>query len=133
MTSLISQAVAHWPFVAPLLRPPRTDAEYDALVASVDELLCLIQDDEDHPLVSLMTHLGGLIEQYDQAHRSRPKASGEEVLRYLMDEHRLNQSDLPELGTQSVVSELLAGKRKLNLRQIRFLVGRFCVPAEAFI
>jgi HTH-type transcriptional regulator/antitoxin HigA len=44
-----------------------------------------------------------------------------------------DRSDIAELGTQSVVSELLAGKRKLNLRQIRFLVGRFSVPAEVFI
>lgn len=133
MTSLVSQAAAHWPFVAPLLSRPRDERDYDALVASVDELLGIIGDDEGHPLVSLMTHLADLIEQYDLAHRPRPRATGEEVLRYLMEEHRLKQTDLPELGTQSVVSELLAGKRKLNLRQIRFLVGRFAVPAEAFI
>lgn len=133
MTSLISQAAAHWPFIAPLLNRPDNDAEYDALVASVDELLGIIKDDEGHPLSSLLTHLSDLIEAYDQTHRPRPKASGEQVLRYLLDEHGLKQSDLPELGTQSVVSELLAGKRKLNLRQIRFLVRRFAVPAEVFI
>lgn len=133
MTSLISQAAAHWPFIAPLLNRPDNDAEYDALVASVDELLGIIKDDEGHPLGSLLTHLSDLIDAYDQTHRPRPSASGEQVLRYLLDEHGLKQSDLPELGTQSVVSELLAGKRKLNLRQIRFLVRRFAVPAEVFI
>lgn len=133
MTSLISQAAAHWPFIAPLLNRPDNDAEYDALVASVDELLGIIKDDEGHPLGSLLTHLSDLIDAYDQAHRPRPKASGAQVLRYLLDEHGLKQSDLPELGTQSMVSELLAGKRKLNLRQIRFLVRRFAVPAEVFI
>ena len=35
-----------------------------------------------------------------------------------MQEHGLNQSDLPEVGTQSVVSAVLAGKRSLNLRQV---------------
>lgn len=133
MTSLISQAAVHWPFIAPLMNRPRCAADYDALVASVDELLGIIKDDESHPLCSLLLHLSDLIEAYDVAHRPRPKARGEQVLRYLLDEHALKQSDLPELGTQSVVSELLAGKRKLNLRQIRFLVGRFGVPAEAFI
>jgi HTH-type transcriptional regulator/antitoxin HigA len=133
MTSLISQAAVHWPFIAPLLNRPRSEAEYDALVASVDELLGMIKDDERHPLGSLLVHLSDLIEEYDQTHRPRSKASGEQVLRYLLDEHGLKQSDLPELGSQSVVSELLAGKRKLNLRQIRFLVGRFAVPAQVFI
>lgn len=133
MTTLVSQAAAHWPFVAPLLSRPRNAAEYEALAVSVDELLAIVGDDEDHPLMSLVTCLGDLIEQYDSSSRARPYASGEQVLRHLMAEHGLKQGDLPELGTQSVVSELLAGKRKLNLRQVRFLVGRFAVPAHAFI
>ena len=37
------------------------------------------------------------------------------VLASLMDEHGLRQSDLPEIGSQGVVSEVLAGKRQLNL------------------
>ena len=44
-----------------------------------------------------------------------------ELLRELMAEHGIRQSDLPEVGTQSVVSEVLAGKRGLNLRQVKAL------------
>ena len=36
-----------------------------------------------------------------------------------MDEHGLTQSDLPEVGSQGVVSEIIHGKRELNVRQIR--------------
>ncbi|SCW59193.1 hypothetical protein SAMN03159306_01965 [Pseudomonas sp. NFACC48-1] len=42
-------------------------------------------------------------------------------------EHGMSQSDLPGVGTQSVVSEVLSGKRQLNLRQIRWLAERFGV------
>ena len=52
------------------------------------------------------------------------------VLASLMDEHGLRQSDLPEIGSQGVVSEVLAGKRQLNLRQVRALAARFSVPME---
>lgn len=55
-----------------------------------------------------------------------------ETLRYLMREHGLTQGDLPEVGTQSVMSEILSGKRQLNVRQIRFLTERFGVPADVF-
>lgn len=65
--------------------------------------------------------------------RPMPKASGVETLRYLMREHGMSQSDLPGVGTQSVVSEVLSGKRQLNLRQIRWLAGRFGVSVETFI
>jgi HTH-type transcriptional regulator / antitoxin HigA len=44
----------------------------------------------------------------------------------------LRQGDLPEVGSQGVVSEVLAGKRALNLRQVQALAHRFGVPMEVF-
>ena len=49
-----------------------------------------------------------------------------------MEEHGLAQSHLPEVGAQSVVSAVLAGKRKLHLRQVKALAQRFSVPMEVF-
>ncbi|VVO41112.1 helix-turn-helix domain-containing protein [Pseudomonas fluorescens] len=132
MSVLIKQAAEHWHFVSPLLSKPANEADYDLLVASLDELLELIGEDESNPLASLATILGDLIEAYDREHRPMPVASGVEVLRYLMREHGLSQSDLPGVGAQSVVSEILSGKRKLNLRQIRWLAERFSVKADVF-
>ena len=53
------------------------------------------------------------------------------MLAYLTTEDRLRQSDLPEIGSQGVVSEVLAGKRALNLRQVKALAKRFAVPMDA--
>jgi HTH-type transcriptional regulator/antitoxin HigA len=61
-----------------------------------------------------------------------PVSGSREVLRYLMGEHGLTQSDLPEIGGQSVVSEILAGKRDLNWRQVRALADRFGISTDAF-
>jgi len=47
-----------------------------------------------------------------------------------MEEHGLNQSELTEVGAQSVVSAVLAGKRAQNLRQEKALARRFSVPLE---
>ncbi|WP_432212477.1 helix-turn-helix domain-containing protein, partial [Pseudomonas aeruginosa] len=66
-------------------------------------------------------------------HYQIPAAPGHEVLRFLMQEHGLHQDDLPEVGPQSVVSEILAGRRQLNVRHIRALAGRFNVPADVFL
>ncbi|POA56933.1 MULTISPECIES: helix-turn-helix domain-containing protein [unclassified Pseudomonas] len=132
MSVLIKQAAEHWQFVAPLLRKPRTEEDYDRLVQALDELLDLAGDDEAHPLNSLLEIIGDWIEAYDLEHRPIPKASGIDVLRYLMREHGLTQSDLPGVGAQSVVSEVLSGKRQLNLRQVRWLSERFKVAMEVF-
>jgi len=49
-----------------------------------------------------------------------------------MEEHSLNQSDLAEIGSQGVISEILRGKRELNTRQIRALAKRFAVSPSVF-
>ena len=61
-----------------------------------------------------------------------PECSGAEVLQLLIEEHGLTQSDLPEVGSQGIVSEVLRGKRELNVRQIRGLAKRFHVSPGVF-
>ncbi|MET0950489.1 MAG: transcriptional regulator [Pseudomonas sp.] len=133
MSVLIERAAEHWEFVAPLLRKPKNEDDYDLLAQALDELLAKTGVDESHPLMSLVDIIGDWIEEWDHKHHPMPEASGAEVLGYLMREHGLNQSDLPGVGTQSVVSEILSGKRQLNLRQIRWLSERFSVSVETFI
>jgi HTH-type transcriptional regulator/antitoxin HigA len=77
--------------------------------------------------------LGTLIYAYEEQHHPMPQVSGAEMLRFLMEEHRLTQSELPEVGSQGVVSEILGGKRELNLRQIRVLAKRFGVSPAVFL
>ena len=133
MSALIKQATEHWQYVSPLLQKPKTEADYDGLVEALDELTDMIGDDESHSLMSLVDILGDRIEAYDLEHRPIPRASGVDVLRSVMQEHGLTQSDLPGVGTQSVVSEILSGKRQLNVRQIRWLAEYFKVPVDMFI
>ncbi len=133
MNAQIEHAIQHWPYVAPLLRKPKSEADYDALVVALDELTDLIGDDESHPLMGLVDIIGDWVEAYDLEHHPMPKASGVDVLRSVMQEHGLTQSDLPGVGTQSVVSEILSGKRQLNVRQIRWLADYFNVPVDMFI
>jgi HTH-type transcriptional regulator/antitoxin HigA len=133
MSALLKQATEHWHYVAPLLTPPQTEDDYDALVEALDGLLDQTGGDGTHELAALASQVGDLISAYDEAHYPIPEAPGHEVLRFLMNEHGLAQSDLPEIGAQSVVSEILGGKRQLNVRHIRALTQRFNVPADVFL
>lgn len=74
-----------------------------------------------------------LIERYEQENFSVPIASPAEVLRFLIDRHGLKQRDLAsDLGGESVVSEVLSGKRKLNAAHIEQLSKRFNVSPAVF-
>jgi HTH-type transcriptional regulator/antitoxin HigA len=105
----------------------RNDREYDRAVKPLNELLDEISTDEQHPLYGLLDTLGTLLEANEAKHHPIPDSSGADMLHCLMDEHGLTQSDLPEVGAQGVVSEVLGGKRDLNVRQIRALARRFRV------
>jgi HTH-type transcriptional regulator/antitoxin HigA len=76
--------------------------------------------------------LGESIAAYEVVHHPLPVLPPNEMLRYLMDEHGIKQGELPEVGSQGVVSEVLAGKRRLNARQISALAKRFEVPGDLF-
>ena len=116
------------------LRPIRTEQQYDAAVASMNRLLDAGAADETHPLADLVATLGELIGDYDALHFPAADVAPSEVLRALMHQHGLTQSELAqELGSQGVVSEILSGKRAMNLRQIRALANRFSVPVTAFV
>jgi HTH-type transcriptional regulator/antitoxin HigA len=74
-----------------------------------------------------------LIERYEQEHYTVPKGSSADVLRFLIEQHGLRQRDLArELGGESVVSEMLSGKRKLNAVHIEQLSKRFHVSPAVF-
>ncbi|MGM0858365.1 MAG: helix-turn-helix domain-containing protein [Pseudomonadota bacterium] len=132
MHAIVEQATEHWGYLSPLLSDPTNEAEYDARVEALDEILDFIGDDESHPLASLAGRLGDVIEAYDEAHRPMPDVPAAEILRYLMQEHQIPQSGLPEVGAQPVVSEILKGRRKLNWRQVCELSDRFGVSADSF-
>jgi HTH-type transcriptional regulator / antitoxin HigA len=132
MNLLNNQIQSHWTNIAPLLTI-RNEREYNAAVKRMNDLLDEISTNEKHPLYSLLDTLGTLIHAYEEEHFHIPSSTGTDVLRFLMEEHGLAQSDLLEIGSQGVVSEILNGKRELNVRQIRALAKRFKVSPAVFV
>lgn len=114
------------------LRPVRNEADHAAAVAALGRLLDAGAADESHPLADLAAILGELVGDYEDR-QPRQQVPGVEMLRFLMQQHGLSQRDLPEIGSQGVVSEVLAGKRALNLRHARRLAERFGVGIEVFL
>jgi len=112
---------------------PTSAQEYERLVELLDEITAIVRDDESHPLAKMMDVIGVLIEDYEDEHIPEPEGDPISVLKYLMEEYELKQVDLSELGSQGVVSEILNGKRDLNLRQVKALSERFKVPVSVFI
>jgi len=115
------------------LHPIASDRDYDFAVRALNALLDAGAADEGHKLAPLAGALGEFIGDYDDEHHQLPETSPVDVLKYLMMENDVRQADLGEIGSQGVVSEVLNGKRDLNVRQITQLAKRFNVSPVVFL
>lgn len=106
--------------------------EYERLETIFNNLFKDNRSPEEDKLFDL---LANLLEDYEK--RTLPpleESSPVERLKFLMEENNLRQSDLAGLfGTQSVVSEVLAGKREITKKQAKTLAERFKLSIGAFI
>ena len=132
MTIQTKELQNHWTSIRPLLTI-RNEREYDTAIKRLNDLLDEVGDNERHPLYSLLDTLSTLIHVYEEEHYPIPEARAVDILRFFMDENGISQSDLPEVGSQGVVSEILNGKRELNVRQIRQLAKRFHISPAVFV
>ncbi len=59
--------IQSWRNISATVFVPQNDADYDRLVAMLDDLIDQVGEDESHPLSSLMDVLSALIENYENA------------------------------------------------------------------
>ncbi|HAS50271.1 MAG TPA: transcriptional regulator [Gammaproteobacteria bacterium] len=115
------------------IAPIHDEAHYQRMVALLDALLATVDGQEQHPIMGLIDIVGDLVEDYEAEYHALPMATGIQALRFLMEQHNLQWSDLPELGHQNDIMEILSGRRELNSRQAHELAQRFSVSPATFI
>lgn len=129
----LRETMKAWPRVSKTLSTIHSENQYKRAVKLLDTLIDKVSDTPDPLIESLIDTLGTLIKDYEDRKIAEPKGDPVGCLKYLMTEHDLRQNELPEIGSQGVVSEILRGKRQLNLRQIRNLSKKFKVSPAVFV
>ncbi len=133
MNSQLENISKAWPAVKAIFSVPHSKKDYQALVKILDNIIDEVGDNQNHKLAPVMETIGNLIENYEIQEYKINESSPVEVLKYLMHEHGLRQSDLKEIGSQGVVSEILTGKRTLNIEQVKKISNKFHVSPLVFI
>ncbi len=133
MKDSLRDAIEHWDAIAPLVQKPTSHEDYQALLNQLEEAITLAGHDHNSPLNGLIESMAHAAEQYEESMEVNDIGNGVTALRYLMKVHKIKQSDLKEVGSQGVVSEILNGKRSLTVRHIRALAKRFAVNPNTFI
>ena len=132
MKILTQELQPHWVAISSIFSI-QNEEQYDKAVEVLNILIDEVGTNEKHPLYSMLDTLGTVIYAYEEKHHSIPEASGADMLDFFMEEHELSTQDLPELGSESMVNEILEGRRILTVPQIRLLATRFHVSPAVFI
>jgi HTH-type transcriptional regulator / antitoxin HigA len=111
----------------------RTAKDYKRASAVMDQLLDEVGEDESHPLADVLDYLSNQVETYEAEQVKIPDAPPREVLRFLMEQHGLTQSDLADCAPQSRISEILNGRREISKDLAKALADRFKVSVDVFI
>jgi len=111
----------------------RDEAQLTAAIAVLDELLA--QGELSAAADAYLGALTDLIETYERVHVTWPETTGIEVVRRLMDDSALTQSDLARLlgVPRSNVSATMAGTRGLCRARIQALAAHFGLSATVFL
>ena len=76
------------------ISPIRDEAHYTLMTQMLDSFLDEAGGDERHPIMGLVDIVGDLIEDYETEQYHLPETSGNDALKFLMEQNGLKQGDL---------------------------------------
>lgn len=126
---------AVWPYVH-----IADDEGYEAALELLEDLLESAVDSVDDPLNPLIDMLSNALERYEAADddikgfmdEAQNVPNDIALLQTLMEQYGLTGSDLPEIGSKSMVSKVLSGERVLSRSAIEKLCARFSLKPAMF-
>ena len=115
------------------LRPLNDDAELEAAIRVIDSLIDkekLSKAEDDY-----LDVLSDLVHEFEEVHIPMRKTPAHEMLAELMELREYTQAQVAKGAgiAVSTVSELLSGKREMNLKQVAKLATFFKVGPAVFL
>lgn len=114
----------------------KTEQEYSIACKRIYALMHSSENDimPDSPEGEELELLSLLVEKYEQEHYRMNPPSPVEAIKFRMEQMNLRQADIALLfGGKTRVSEVLNGKRPLNLKMITLLNRILGIPLESLI
>lgn len=132
-------ACSHFMTIAAPYLDIKDEAHYQEALELIESLMGEVEEDADHPMDVIISLLANAISEYESHNsdindfeKNLSYTTGIEALRVLMEQHQLGVSDLPEIGSKSMVSRVLSGERNLSKKHIENISQRFNIDAGLF-
>lgn len=115
------------------LRPIRSEVELGRATEVIDDLISRPERSADEN--DYLDVLSDLVEKYEAVHHPIPAAPPVELLKFLIEDRQTSQRAVA-LGSgiqTSTMSEILAGRRRMNLEHIQKLSAFLKIDAGVFL
>lgn len=132
MNTQLKKTLKHWTWIENIIRVPRNADDYESQLSLLNILIDLSRKKQDPHIASLLVLIAQSIDVYEKKKFLARTVTPVEVLQYLMEQQGLTQKELPEIGSQSLVSKILKNERHLTADQIGKLSKRFNVSPAVF-
>ena len=113
------------------IRPIKTEEDYNT---SIHRIEVLWGAKKDTPQGDELDLLVTLVESYEMRHYPIAPPDPVDAIKFRMEQMGMTKADMVQyIGSQSRVSEILNGKRKLTLGMIKSLYKGLRIPADILL
>ena len=113
------------------IKPIKTENDYNNSIKRIEELWGSKKDTSAGDEFDLLVTL---VESYEMKHYPIAPPDPIDAIKFRMEQMGMTKTDLAKyLGSQSRVSEVLGGRRKLTLKMIKSLYKGLKIPAEILL
>jgi HTH-type transcriptional regulator / antitoxin HigA len=103
-----------------IIKPIKNEAEYKLALKKLESIFDAKRNTEEGDFLEVLSLV---IHEYEEKHHKIEPLSAIEALKYEMDENGISQNSLAKrFGmSKSTISEILAGKKQMSLRFLKYL------------
>ena len=113
------------------IKPIKTEQDYNMSIKRIEELWGAKRDTSEGDELDLLCTL---VESYEMKHYPIAPPDPIDAIKFRMEQMGMTNADMVKyLGSQSRVSEILNGKRKLTLKMVKSLYKGLKIPAEILL
>lgn len=113
------------------IKPIKTGQDYNMSIKRIEELWGAKRDTPEGDELDLLCTL---VESYEMKHYPIAPPDPIDAIKFRMEQMGMTKADMVKyLGSQSRVSEILNGKRRLTLKMVKSLYKGLKIPAEILL
>ena len=114
-----------------IIRPIKTEDDYNNAISRIEELW---GSKKDTPEGDELDILATLIEAYEMKHYPIAPPNPVDAIKFRMEQMEMTKTDMAKyLGSQSRVTEILNGKRKLTLKMVKTLYKELKISPDILL